>query len=78
MLATELSVPLIVIEFPFGAAEVISGKFCRLLSPVSTSFGSFEVTPLAPRSMPKLLSKIELPRMAFLLATVNEWVQTAF
>ena len=46
---------------------VSTGKFCRLFAPVSVSPGSFGVTPLLPRSMPRrplpaiVFARIALP-----------------
>ena len=50
---TELRVPAIAAELPLGVTVVISGKFCKLFGPVSTSFVSLGVTPKSPRSIPK-------------------------
>ena len=62
-----LSVPLIVVEAPPKAADVRTGKFCRVFAPVSASPGSLAVTPVGPRSMPRPeLANSELPRMATL------------
>src|SRR5438067_1506055 len=68
-----LSVPPIVVIPPLFITEVINGKFCRLLGPVSTSPASFSVTPLAIRSTPRpVFEKIELPRIAFPGAVVDQ------
>src|SRR5207248_2186351 len=71
LLAVLLSVPAIVVVPAVVTADVSTGKFCRLLGPVSQSNcptigqgggGSFCVTPSPPRSMPSPpLEKIELP-----------------
>ena len=63
------SVPATVVCSPSDIAVVMTGKFCRLLTPVSASSGSFRVTPLAGspvaiRLMPiRPLENIELPRI---------------
>ena len=45
---------------PFVVAEVMTGKFCRPLGPVSGSPTSFAVTPVGARSMPsEVFEKIE-------------------
>ncbi len=57
--------PTIVVPAAFEFAEVSTGKFCRLLAPLSASPASLAVMPLAPRSMPRPpLTRIELPRIA--------------
>lgn len=70
VLAVLLSVPCMVVVPPEVVAEVITGKFCRLLAPVSVSagqaagFGSFAVTPSGLRSIPSpVLEWIELKRI---------------
>jgi hypothetical protein len=59
-----LRVPITRVVAPRPTAES-TGKFCRLLGPVSASPGSLGVTPSGARSMPRPpLSWMELPRMA--------------
>ena len=60
VLAVLFNVPEIVTVLPATNADVITGKFWRLLGPVSTSQGSFGVTPSPLRSIPSAaLEKIE-------------------
>ena len=53
LLAVLFSEPATVTCVPLVPAEVSTGKFCRLLAPVSASFVSFAVTPLLLRSIPR-------------------------
>src|SRR5262249_43694771 len=49
-------------------AEVMTGKFCRSLGPVSASQSSFGVTPSPARSMPRPpFEKIEFPRIGLVV-----------
>ena len=60
--AVELSVAVTFVVAPFDAAELRTGKFCRLFAPVSMSPTSFGVTPAGARSMPRpLLARMLLP-----------------
>jgi hypothetical protein len=65
VLAVLLRVPTIVVPPPEGEAEVITGKFCMLFTPVSVSHGSLDVTPSRFKSMPSPpFEKMELPLIA--------------
>ena len=62
------SAPVTVVLEPLVFAELITGKFCRLLGPVSVSPTSLGVTLSLPRSIPRPpFAKIELVRIALLL-----------
>ena len=67
LLGALFSFPVMVVPFLEVLAEVRTGKFCRVLGPVSPSPKSLGVTPSKPRSMPSLvgdvlpLEKMELP-----------------
>ena len=52
VLAVELIEPAIVVPVGELTADVITGKFCSELEPVSASSASFAVTPLLSKSMP--------------------------
>jgi hypothetical protein len=64
LLGVELSTPwMVVAPLEVVVAEVRTGKFCRLLAPVSGSLGSFRVRPSPLRSMPRpSFEKMELER----------------
>jgi hypothetical protein len=61
------SVPSTVVLPPELLAEVSTGKFWRLLAPVSASPGSFGVTPPGSRSIPSRFEWTEFPRIGFWL-----------
>ena len=66
LLAVLLIVPTIVTwVLEAITADVSTGKFCRLLAPVSPSPASLVVTPSFLRSIPRpVFEKIEFPRIA--------------
>ena len=67
VLGVLFSLPVMVVPFLEVFAQVRTGKFCRVLGPVSVSSESLGVTPSKSRSMPSLvgdvppLEKMELP-----------------
>src|SRR5215207_7523498 len=63
LLGTLLSLPLMVTAPDTVLAEVMTGKFCRVLAPVSASPVSLRVTPSLPKSIAiPTLEKMELER----------------
>src|SRR6266446_3678824 len=71
--AVLFKIPWIVVVVEFVTAEVRTGKFCKLLGPVSLSQLSFAVTKTGDKSIPsRPFAEIELPRIAFPVPLLTE------